>query len=314
MQNLLAFSRRQTLDPEPLEISARLVGLEDGLLGLLGEDVELRVRCEEPVWILADPVQFEQIVLNLAVNARHAMPRGGRLEISARAAELDAELSKRIPGASPGETWALLEVRDQGEGMSAATLKQAFEPFFSTRAGGTGLGLATVYGIVRQTGGAVWAESAPGLGTCVSIALPRLATPEPENLGAPHERTPAPIAGRERLLLVEDQGEILGLLEEVLSARGHEVHVATSGTEALQLVRDGLEPTVLVSDVRLPGLTGPELAVEVRKLYPQLPVLFMSGYSAEALVDGLPPNSDFLAKPFRIGEFLHLLGRLLSGR
>jgi PAS domain S-box-containing protein len=294
-KQLLAFARRQPMETRVMNVNGVVSGLEKMLQRLLGEDIHLETSLHPELGkVKIDPGQIEQVIVNLAVNARHAMPSGGRLTLHTAPLEVTAERPARhdVP---PGH-YVLLTVADSGTGMDAATQARVFEPFFSTKGEGTGLGLSTAYGIVRQSGGYIFVNSAPGQGACFSIYLP--VTLETEGL-----RT-GPVAtvsdrGSETILLVEDEEEVRAVLHQILVTRGYRVLQAGSGEEALvisRLHRGAIH--LLLTDVTMPEMKGPELAQRLRAERPQTRVVFMSGYNDERLSDGGPGSPLCLQKPF----------------
>ncbi|HEX7121220.1 MAG TPA: ATP-binding protein, partial [Gemmatimonadaceae bacterium] len=301
-RQLLAYSRRQILTPQVIDLNALVTEMATMLRRVIGEDITLTtVASTAAARVRADPSQIEQVILNLAVNARDAMPDGGRLTIETTALELDDEFTRHAPGSAPGPSVRLV-VRDTGVGMDASTKAHLFEPFFTTKepGKGTGLGLATVYGIVQQSGGAIWVDSELGRGTTFNIALPRVAP-----RGAEHGAGPLPgsvARGSETLLLVEDEPAVRTPSCDILRESGYHVHAAASGDEALRLLAavDAPRPDLLITDVVMPTMKGTELAGRVRERFPSLPVLFTSGYAnspnmAEWLAQ---PRTSFLQKPF----------------
>ncbi len=294
-RQLLAFGRKQARHPRVLELGAVLAGLEPMLRRVIREDIELLVvSSPDGAYVEADPVQIEQVVLNLVVNARDAMPAGGRLTIEVSEAVLDG-----APGRSAGGAAArsiALAVSDTGVGMDASTLAHIFEPFFTTKqpGQGTGLGLATVYGIVTQSGGEIRVESTPGRGTRFTVHLPRVERPAepPQEAGAVGPVT----GGTGTILLVEDETEVRALVRDVLVRTGYRVIAAASGQEGLRVAEASETPIdLLLTDVVMPGMSGPVLAERLVAARPGLKVLFMSGYSEEALLrDGV---SVLLPKP-----------------
>jgi len=298
---LLAFSRRQVLRPRVIDLNEVLERFRPVLQRTLGEDCPVTLLLDPGVGpVRADPGQLEQVLLNLAINARDAMPRGGRLTVETATVEL-SEASARRPGVQvrPGR-YVELAVSDSGHGMDQATLTHAFEPFFTTKGvgQGTGLGLATVYGIVKQSDGYVWADSEPGRGTSVKVYLPVTATtPEPVAPAAPDR----PAARGELVLVVEDEAQVRTVAARALTEAGYRVLVAESGENALEMTRhDGNRPALALVDVVMPGLSGSELAAELTRAVPGTRVLFTSGYTdGEILRRGLlAPGAAFLAKPF----------------
>jgi CheY-like chemotaxis protein len=267
---------------------------------LIGEDVQLvTVLGERLGSIKADPGQIEQILMNLAINARDAMPQGGRLTIETGNVDLDRTYARLHPGVEPG-FYVLLAVTDTGHGMTPEVLARAFEPFFTTRepGKGTGLGLATVHGIVKQSGGHVWVHSEPGQGTSFKIYLPRVDEPA-EKVEAPAVEEPPP-RGSETVLLVEDDASLRELIRECLESTGYTVIEARHGAEALGICERGPTPIDLVmTDVVMPGMSGRELADRLRLSRPEIRVLYMSGYTGDAVVlHGVLREDAFLQKPF----------------
>jgi two-component system, cell cycle sensor histidine kinase and response regulator CckA len=252
-------------------------------------------------------------VMNLAINSRDAMPRGGRLLIETANVELDDRFVERHAGAVPGE-YVLLAVTDTGEGMTHETLERVFEPFFTTKppGQGTGLGLATVYGIVKQTGGQVWAYSEPGLGAAFKVYLPRVQEPaEPER----ERPVGARLAGSETILLVEDEEVVRTLVTAMLEDAGYRVLAAANGEDALAeaaLQNGGID--LLLTDVVMPGLSGQQVAERLTADRPDLPVLFTSGYNEDAIAHHgvLRPGTAFLEKPFTAQELTATLRALLD--
>jgi len=305
---LLAFARKQVLEPRALDVTAVVRDVAPLLERLLGEDVELVLRLDARVGAVhADRGQLEQVLVNLAVNARDAMPGGGRLSIETA----NVSTEPREDGAGLGSV--RLRVADTGVGMDEATCARAFEPFFTTKEGegGTGLGLATVYGIVTQSGGRIALESEPGGGTSVDILLPRVACPTVALESPPAVRGPA---GAETILLAEDEPTVQKVVVHLLERSGYTVFAAPDGATALQLHEQLSRPVdLLITDVRMPGMNGRDLAQRLRLAQPGLPVLLVSGYAEDA-VDGLTQADDlaFLQKPFS-GEELAAKVQTLLG-
>jgi two-component system cell cycle sensor histidine kinase/response regulator CckA len=315
-RQLLVFGRRQLLRPRVLDLNQVVRDVQPLLRRLVGEDVEFAVVLQAaPGRVLADPVQLEQILLNLAANARDAMPHGGRLAIETRLVRLDRAFADRHPGSAAGE-YVSLAVTDTGVGMSDEVRARAFEPFFTTKepGRGTGLGLATVYGVVKQMGGHVTLESAVGRGTAVTVYLPLAAEAEPEAETA--VRNPAPRGGRETVLLVEDERDVRELAIEILEGYGYRVLPAGGPAEALALAERHPGPIhLLLTDVVMPGLSGPELARSLATSRPDLRVLYMSGYSEHPTVqrDVLDPEAALLPKPFSSEELAGRVREILDG-
>jgi CheY-like chemotaxis protein len=300
-RQLLAFSRQQVLEPRVLDVNEIVANVEQMLRRIIREDVEVRTVLASDIGaVRADPGQLEQVLLNLALNARDAMPRGGRLTIETANADLDETYAAERPVVTPGR-YVMLAVSDTGTGMDAATQARVFEPFFTTKqkGRGTGLGLATVYGIVKQSGGYIWVYSEPGRGTSMKVYLPRVEAPI-EPISAP----PPPIGslrGSETILVVEDQDEVRTLTRRMLEARGYRVLVAASGGDALRVVAHTAERIdLLLTDVIMPGMSGREVGLLLGPAHPNMKVLFVSGYTDESIVrEGiLEPGIAFLQKPF----------------
>jgi two-component system cell cycle sensor histidine kinase/response regulator CckA len=298
---LLAFSRRQVLQPRVLELDEVIQGLEAVLRRALGERSTLVLRLGAPSGrVKADPGQLAQVLLNLVLNARDAMPIGGRLTVESRVTELSEQYARFHPGVAvrPGH-YAQLAVSDTGHGMSSATLSHIFEPFYTTKpvGQGTGLGLATVYGIVKQSDGYVWAYSELGQGTTFKVYLPLEMEPASRTPAAP---VPVRASG-EVILVVEDEPTVRGMTSRALQEYGYRVVSAGGAQEALAVVKQrDAKVRLLITDVVMPGMDGPELARQVLALRPGLPVLFMSGYTDDEIVRRglLRVGQPFLQKPF----------------
>jgi CheY-like chemotaxis protein len=300
-RQLLAFSRRQVLQPRTLDLNTVVSDVEKMLARLIGEDVTLATRLEPDLGcVKADPGQLEQVMMNLAVNARDAMPEGGTLTFETANAVLDADFVAVHPGALPG-AYVVLMVADTGTGMTDEVRSHAFEPFFTTKekGKGTGLGLATAYGIVKQSGGYITVDSGVGRGTTFRIYLPRV-----EGTAVVSERTASSsrlAIGTETILLVEDEAGVRRLSLTVLESQGYVVLEAASGDMALQVARSRTGPIhLVVTDVVMPGMSGRELWDRLRVLRPDSRVLFMSGYTDDAIARHgvLEPGIAFLQKPF----------------
>ena len=300
-RQLLAFSRQQVLAPAVLNINTLISEMEKMLPRLIGEDIEIVIALDPTIGrVKADHGQLEQVVMNLVVNARDAMPDGGKVVITTTNVVLDEAWTRSHPGSKAGD-FVMLSVADTGTGIDSETLAHIFEPFFTTkeRGKGTGLGLATVYGVVKQSGGYVWVESALGKGTAFEIYLPRIEelviVPEPV----------APIVeafrGAETILLVEDADALRKLTHMLLEQHGYRVLVAANGAAALQLVEQKPERVnLLLTDVIMPGLNGRALAGRLELLQPGLKILYMSGYTDDTIVDHgvLESGTHLLHKPF----------------
>ena len=301
-RQLLAFSRKQVLQPTVLSFNTVVGNVERMLRRLIGEDIDLVVKLEGGLWnARADASQLEQVIVNLVVNSRDAMPSGGTLTIETGNVRLDEEYVRSHPEVVAGPH-VLLAVTDSGTGMTPATQARLFEPFFTTKpqGKGTGLGLSTVYGIVRQSGGSISVYSEVGRGTTFKVYFPRVADPtSPEDTQVPPDD--ARLRGTEAVLLVEDEDSVRGLARSVLTTYGYCVLEAANGSEALLLSERFTGPIhLLLTDVVLPKLGGREVADRLTATRPAMRVLFMSGYTENAIVhDGtLDPDTAFLQKPF----------------
>jgi PAS domain S-box-containing protein len=298
-RQLLAFSRRQVFQPVPLDIGDVVRRMETLLRRTIGEDVALELRIEggpDVATVLADRGQMEQVLLNLCVNARDAMPTGGTITITVSAIE----------------DQVVLEAADTGVGMSEETRARVFEPFFTTKRTGTGLGLATVYGIVQRSGGRISVHSAPGKGTRFRIALPRFAG-APTGAGSPAPReTPRGQAG-ETVLLVEDEPRVRVATRRLLASLGYAVLEAQDGEAALALAAGTARIDLVLTDMVMPKLVGPKLAELVLALRPDVPIVFMTGYSDTPEGTDLPRGSRVLTKPFTVHELATTLREVIDG-
>jgi two-component system cell cycle sensor histidine kinase/response regulator CckA len=334
VRQLLAFSRRQTLMPEVLDLNEVATEYSVMMTKLIGEKVTLKIASDRDLWhVKADRTQLEQVLMNLAVNARDAMPTGGKLTIRTRNVTERASLKLRHLSVQPCE-YVMIEVEDTGTGMPPEVMAKIFEPFFSTKdvGKGTGLGLSTVYGIVKQTGGYVFPESAPGKGTTFRVYLPRhepdpvtaesaaakaaggnavgRATPAqggvlPAAAAAPKKTVSRDLTGTGRVLLVEDEDSVRSFAVRALRRQGYEVLEATTGAEALDLVAAQTQPIdLVVSDVVMPEMDGPTMLTEMRKSRPDLKVIFVSGYPDDRFKNLLDPDAQFafLPKPFTLPQ------------
>ena len=316
-RQLLAFSRQQVLRPRPLDLCASVEEMTRMLGRLLSENISLVTELSPDTGsVLADPSQMEQVLLNLAVNARDAMPLGGTLRISTENVDITPESSGRYPSLpAPGE-YVLLRVSDTGSGIDRETQKRIFEPFFTTKehGHGTGLGLATVHGIVEQSGGHIWVESAPRQGTTFSILLPRL--PETSPVAAPGGRQGEAQRGSETILVVEDQESLRRLIKRMLRGIGYSVAEAANAADAMHVVQS-LEGAVdlLIADVALPGMDGRTLAQCLRGRVPGLPVLFVSGLAGDVALQRMVEGRDesFLQAPFSPEQLSEAVRAALRG-
>lgn len=316
VRQLLAFSRRQTLRPQVLHLSDVLFDLNMLLDRLVGDRIKLEVKHGRDLWpIKADVSQLEQVIVNLVVNARDAMDGEGSLKI--RTLNVDEDVCRtqhNYHELEPAE-YVLIEVQDEGTGMSKEVLDKIFEPFFSTKevGKGTGLGLSTVYGIIKQTGGYIYPDSEVGKGTTFRVFLPRHIQTQQEieeiaNITSQVKEEPAKdLTGNSVILLVEDEDAVRAFAERALISRGYEVHEAINGVEALEIMEDfGDEIDLIVSDVVMPEMDGPTLLTEVRKGYPDIKFIFVSGYAEEAFAKNLPEAErgrfGFLPKPYSLKQ------------
>jgi nitrogen-specific signal transduction histidine kinase/ActR/RegA family two-component response regulator len=314
---LLAFSRRRVLAPVVLDLSDVVMQMKPMLSRLIGEDVQIAIVADIDLPpLLADRVQVEQVVLNLAINARDAMPTGGVLTIETRSVDLDDEYVADNSRVEPGR-YVCLIVTDTGVGIDREARPHIFEPFFTTKATGegTGLGLATVHGIVTQSGGHIVVYSEAGLGTTFRVFFPAHLDPvEVDVTGA--EASPPQLDGSETVLVCEDEDLVRTYVQRMLEQHGYDVRCASSPREALDLAANIERIDVLVTDVVMPEMSGPELVERLTTLRPDLPVLFVSGYSHEIVRDrsALPAGSAFLEKPFSTVRLLSTMRGLLDQR
>jgi signal transduction histidine kinase/CheY-like chemotaxis protein len=316
-RQLLIFARHDIFKPEVLDINGIATGAGTLLRSSLGEHIDLAIHAGPGLWpVKADRGQLEQVLVNLAINARDAMPRGGTLSIETSNVEAGASYAAARPGLHPGR-YVRLRVSDTGTGMDQATIERAFEPFFTTKAKGrgTGLGLATVYGIVTQSGGTVQIHSEPGRGTSVSVLLPATTDAVP-----PRPLIPAPAGAGQRgngetILLAEDEASLRVLARRILTSHGYQVHEAVTGPAAVKYAADPANPLdLLLTDVIMPDMLGTDVAEGVHRHRPELPILYMSGY-AQPVLDthgAAGPGMNILEKPFtapgllsRVHQALH---------
>ena len=314
-RQLLAFSRMQVLQPRVMNINGVVEEMGKLLPRLIGEDIELILRTSPDLGVIrADGSQMEQVIMNLAVNARDAMPSGGKLVIETSNADLDRAYSSVHPLVQPGR-YVLLAVSDTGTGMDAQTQARIFEPFFTTKGQGkgTGLGLSTVYGVVKQSGGYVWVYSEIGKGTSFKIYLPRV--DQAEDAASPVPSSEAPL-GAGTILLAEDEQEVREVAREFLESGGYTVLEARDGADALRLAEQyaGIID-LLVTDMVMPGMTGQELAARIQEKRKGLHVIFMSGYSEYAAVEAAhsDPALRLLTKPFSRAVILRAVRDMLKG-
>jgi PAS domain S-box-containing protein len=317
-KQLLAFSRREIVEPQVLNLNEVLGELDKMLRRLIGEDVELTLRPAEELWpVKIDPTQVEQVVINLAVNARDAMPSGGSLTLETANVMLDTAYAARHLDVEPGE-YVLLAVSDTGAGMSNEVKARLFEPFFTTkeRGKGTGLGLATVFGIVKQNRGHIWVYSEAGQGTTFKVYLPRAAEGALALSRLPTVSVEPSARGSETLLVVEDESDVRDLVRDILAAWGYRILAARDGVEALEVAQSH-EGSIhlLITDVVMPRLSGKALADQLRASRPGLRVLFTSGYTDNAIVQHgvLAEGVHFLSKPFELEALARKVREVLGG-
>lgn len=307
-RQLLAFSRQQVLQPRVLDINAHFKGFEGLLRRVIGEDIKLTfIAHDNSLHFSADPDQLEQVIMNLVVNARDAMPEGGRLTIETAAVALDAEYCSRNLEAKPGD-FVMIAISDTGCGMDRETLARVFEPFFTTKeqGKGTGLGLATVYGIVKQSGGHITVYSEIDHGTTFKILMPRSYEQIAQTELAQDQTAPA--CGTELILLVEDEEPLRAVMKDYLLSKGYRVSDAADPEEAVAITEKAIQPAdLLITDVVLPQGNGVKLAQRLLAIYPSMKVLYVSGYTADAITHRGVRSADFafLSKPFS----LNTLGR-----
>ncbi|MBE7211633.1 MAG: response regulator, partial [Gluconacetobacter diazotrophicus] len=316
---LLAFSRKQVLQPRVIDLNALVCDFERILRRVIGEHIDLRTHAEAPSGrVRADPNQIEQVILNLGVNARDAMPRGGRLSIRTDNVHLDGAAARQLAPELAGGDYVLLEVTDTGCGMDEEVKSRIFEPFYTTKGPGkgTGLGLATVYGVVKQSGGTTLVESAPGEGTTFRVYLP-VADGEVEE-ARPKTTVPLqpPPRRAEAVLIVEDEEIVRELVCQVLSEHGYNVMCASNGAEAMRMSADHRGPiALLITDVVMPQMGGLELSRRLTAARPELKVLYVSGYSEDDMNEQgvLSPDVEFLEKPFTPQAITRKVREILAG-
>jgi PAS domain S-box-containing protein len=312
---LLAFARRQPLIPKSTDVNQLVVSLEDLLRRTIGETIDLEIAASDDLWCtLCDPNQLESALLNLAINARDAMPDGGKLTISTANARLDS-VTAETPALSPGD-YVCIAVTDSGVGMSAEVAARAFDPFFTTKpiGQGTGLGLSMIYGFARQSNGHVTIDSKIGQGTSVKLYLPR----HHGDVAALHAfavKAAEPAATGETVLVVEDEPVVRAVILEMLAEQGYRTLEAVDGPSGLRILRDRERIDLLVTDVGLPGMNGRQLADQARETRPDLKILFITGYAESvAIADGfLQPGMEMITKPFDLENLSQRIREMVSG-
>jgi CheY-like chemotaxis protein/two-component sensor histidine kinase len=317
-RQLLAFSRKQVMQPRVFDLNDVVNDLEKMLRRMIGEDIELRVSADRDLGnIKADPVQLEQVIMNLVVNARDAMPKGGKLSIETANVYLDESYSREHVSVVPGH-YVMLAISDTGCGMNEETRQRIFEPFFTTKeqGKGTGLGLSMVYGIVKQSGGNIWVYSEEGHGTTFKSYFPRV-TAQAEEYKRSARAFEAP-AGSETILLVEDAELVRTLARQVLETAGYRVLEAANADAAIRLCEkmNGDRIDLLLTDVVMPGMSGNEMSRILLQRQPDMPVLYMSGYTDDAIVQHgvLEAGINFLQKPFTPAALAFKVREVLDAR
>jgi PAS domain S-box-containing protein len=314
---LLAFSRKQLLSPRVINLNAVVGDSETMIQRLIGEDIELNVSLAETLWpVKADPGQIGQVLMNLCINARDAMPDGGELRIETKNVLVDVEAARKLPALVPGD-YAALVVSDKGTGMTEEVQVHLFDPFFTTKehGKGTGLGLSTVYGIVKQSGGYIWVDSELGRGSSFTIYLPAVESPLTTTATIPEINQTE--GQGETILLAEDDDGLRESISEYLNLHGYKVLEAADGAQALHIAKEHAESIqVLLTDVILPKVRGGELARKVASMSPDVVTLFFSGYIDRGLVDYDPADSTvgFLQKPFALRTLLEKLGGMIANK
>jgi two-component system cell cycle sensor histidine kinase/response regulator CckA len=315
-RQLLLFSRHQVFEPAVIDLNDVLAGMDKLIRRILGEDVEVVSVQGAPLSrVLADPSHIEQVIMNLVVNARDAMPTGGKLTLETKNVVLDQAFSERHLGVQAGP-YVLLSVSDTGQGMDKETQLRIFEPFFTTKEGGkgTGLGLSTVFGIVHQSGGSIWVDSEPGVGTTFNVYFP----PSEREVEAVRKLAPAPVlSGSETILLIEDEEHVRAVSRAILARSGYKVVEVQNPAEAIEFCGKPSKPIHLVlTDIVMPKMSGPELAKQLRALRPEIKVLYMSGYTDDTIIRHgmLDPKTAFLQKPFTPEDLLRKVRDVLDGR
>lgn len=315
-RQLLAFSRKQVLQPRVLDLNELIAEMSKLLRRLIREDIEFNVRLGESLGrVKADPGQIEQVLMNLTVNACDAMPQGGRLTVETRNVAADEDYARTHSPVEAGR-YVLLAVTDTGHGMDAATKSRIFEPFFTTKekGKGTGLGLATVYGVVQQSEGFIWVDAAPGKGARFEIFLPQVREEAPSTVS--ENVTAVSGNGRETVLVVEDEEDVRALTTEFLSSAGYRVLTAQNGVEALEIAeRLGKTIRLLITDVVMPRMNGTELARQLKSLFPDLKIIYTSGYVEEGQGNGdFVEKASFLQKPFSRDILMREVAEALRGK
>lgn len=315
-QQLLAFSRKQILQPRVLDMNSVVATVEPMLRRLIGEDISIASSCGARGYVVADPGQLEQILVNLVVNARDAMPQGGTINIETDNVELDENYTSEHAPVIPGR-YIMLAVGDNGVGMSKDTKEHAFDPFFTTKEAGkgTGLGLATVYGIVKQSGGYVWIYSEPGLGTTLKLYFPEVSSATAFDTGEYKSAARETARGSETILLVEDEEAVRGLTSRILEKQGYRVIAAQHGREAMEIAtKEEGRIDLVLTDIVMPGMNGRGLVERLAGIRPRIKSLYMSGYTDDDIIRRgfIEPSRSFLQKPFTSDALLQTVRKVLD--
>jgi len=314
-RQLLAFSRKQILQPKIINLNQMIGDMEKMLNRLIGEHIELQtILADELFFLKADPGQIEQVIMNLSINARDAMPEGGKLVITTGNCMIEKSVPSEFENVNPG-SYIELTITDNGIGMDNVLKKQIFEPFFTTKekGKGTGLGLSTVYGIIKQSNGGIRVESSKGRGTSFQILFPQ--TDAISDEGQDANVTVSDLKGTETLLLVEDEDALRAMAEEALKGVGYNVLQAENGQEALKLaVNYNHNIDLVLTDVVMPKMNGRKMIEEIVKIHPEISVLYMSGYTDDAIIHHgvLDQNTEFIAKPFKPTSLLQKIRMVLD--
>jgi CheY-like chemotaxis protein len=316
-RQLLAFSRKQILQPRVLDMNSVVGNVEPMLRRLIGEDVTITSTCNARGYVVADPGQLDQVLVNLVVNARDAMPQGGRITIETRNIDLDDNYTSEHAPVMPGR-YVMLAVGDTGVGMNQDTREHAFDPFFTTKEAGkgTGLGLATVYGIVKQSGGYVWIYSEPGHGTTLKLYFPEVSSVAAFANSEPRVASMQTKRGSETILLVEDEEAVRGLTLRILEKQGYRVIAAQHGREAMDIAsREEGHIDLVLTDVVMPGMNGRGLVERLSGIRPRIKSLYMSGYTDDDIIRRgfIEPSKSFLQKPFTSDALLQTVRKVLDG-
>jgi len=316
-RQLLAFSRKQILQPRVLDMNSVVGNVEPMLRRLIGEDITISTTSSARGYIVADPGQLEQVLMNLVVNARDAMPQGGRITIETRSVELDEHYTSEHAPVIAGR-YVMLAVGDNGIGMSRDTREHAFDPFFTTKEAGkgTGLGLATVYGIVKQSGGYVWIYSEPELGTTLKLYFPEVSSSAAFTTSEPRTASSETSRGSETILLVEDEEAVRSLTSRILKKQGYRVMAAQHGREAMEMAaKEEGHIDLVLTDVVMPGMNGRGLVERLTGIRPRIKSLYMSGYTDDDIIRRgfIEPSKSFLQKPFTSDALLQTVRKVLDG-